>query len=286
MKVFNNITDLHTYISSEKSAGKTVGFVPTMGALHAGHISLVRQALEACDTCIVSIFVNPTQFNDPKDLETYPRTLEADSKLLAEVGTTAIFAPSVEVMYPQDELIRSDYAVGRVAEVMEGKHRPGHFQGVMQVVQRLFQIVQPDIAFFGQKDFQQVAVIRAMCKLINSPVKIVDCPIIREEDGLALSSRNVRLTTEQRSYAPNIYRVLSESLSYAQSHNPQETIQWVTETLNAIPTLRVEYFEIVDSLSLESIDSWTESAAPHGCITVFCGDVRLIDNISYTDAVR
>lgn len=286
MKVFNNITDLHTYISSEKSAGKTVGFVPTMGALHAGHISLVRQALEACDTCIVSIFVNPTQFNDPKDLETYPRTLEADSKLLAEVGTTAIFAPSVEVMYPQDELIRSDYAVGRVAEVMEGKHRPGHFQGVMQVVQRLFQIVQPDIAFFGQKDFQQVAVIRAMCKLINSPVKIVDCPIIREEDGLALSSRNVRLTTEQRSYAPYIYRVLSESLSYAQSHSPQETIQWVTETLNAIPTLRVEYFEIVDSLSLESIDSWTESAAPHGCITVFCGDVRLIDNISYTDAVR
>lgn len=286
MKVFNNIEDLQSYVTSEKSQGKTVGFVPTMGALHAGHISLVKQALEECDTCIVSIFVNPTQFNDPKDLETYPRTLEADSQLLAEVGTTAVFAPSVEVMYPSDTEVRSDYAVGRVAEVMEGKHRPGHFQGVMQVVQRLFEIVKPDVAFFGQKDFQQVAVIRAMCRLIGSPVKIVDCPIVREADGLALSSRNVRLTAEQREYAPHIYRVLRESLTYAQTHSPVETIQWVTESLNAIPTLRVEYFEIVDSLSLEGIASWTESERPHGCITVFCGEVRLIDNISYIDAVR
>ncbi len=281
MKIFDDIQSLQSFVAQCKGEGKTVGFVPTMGALHAGHVSLVEQALRDCDVCIVSVFVNPTQFNDPKDLETYPRTLEADCERLKEAGATAVFAPSVEVMYPANEQVRNDYAVGRVAEVMEGAHRPGHFQGVMQVVQRLFEIVQPDTAFFGQKDFQQVAVIRAMCRLIGSPVRIVDCPIIREDDGLALSSRNVRLTPEQRSYAPNIYRILSESLSYAQDHTPAETITWVMEGINAIPTLRVEYFEIVDSLSLESIAQWNDSTAPHGCITVFCGDVRLIDNISY-----
>lgn len=281
MKIFDDIQALQSFVSQCKSEGKTVGFVPTMGALHAGHVSLVEQALRDCDVCIVSVFVNPTQFNDPKDLETYPRTLEADCDRLREAGATAVFAPSVEIMYPANEHIRNDYAVGRVAEVMEGAYRPGHFQGVMQVVQRLFELVQPDTAFFGQKDFQQVAVIRAMCRLISSPVHIVDCPIVREHDGLALSSRNVRLTSEQRSYAPNIYRVLSESLSYAKSHSPAETVAWVVEAINAIPTLRVEYFEIVDSLSLESISSWSDSPQPHGCITVFCGEVRLIDNISY-----
>lgn len=281
MKIFDDIQSLQSFVAQCKGEGKTVGFVPTMGALHAGHVSLVEQALRDCDVCIVSVFVNPTQFNDPKDLETYPRTLEADCERLRTAGATAVFAPSVEVMYPANEQVRNDYAVGRVAEVMEGAHRPGHFQGVMQVVQRLFEIVQPDTAFFGQKDFQQVAVIHAMCRLIGSPVRIVDCPIIREDDGLALSSRNVRLTPEQRSYAPNIYRILSESLSYAQDHTPAETITWVIEAINAIPTLRVEYFEIVDSLSLESIAQWSDSTAPHGCITVFCGDVRLIDNISY-----
>lgn len=283
MRIFENIVALQAFIAEAKRNGLTIGFVPTMGALHAGHISLVQEAKKACDLCVVSIFVNPTQFNDPKDLHTYPRTVEADSELLRSYGADAAFVPRVEVIYPEDETIRNDYEVGRVAEVMEGKHRPGHFQGVMQVVQRLFEIVQPDKAFFGEKDFQQIAVIKAMCRLLNSAVEIVACPIVREEDGLALSSRNVRLTEEQRGFAPNIYRVLRESLSYAKTHSPKATEEWVVEQLNAIPTLRVEYFEIVDSLSLERITTWRESESPQGCITVFCGEVRLIDNISYAE---
>lgn len=283
MRIFENIVALQAFIAEAKRNGLTIGFVPTMGALHAGHISLVQEAKKACDLCVVSIFVNPTQFNDPKDLHTYPRTVEADSELLRSYGADAAFVPTVKVIYPEDEAIRNDYEVGRVAEVMEGKHRPGHFQGVMQVVQRLFEIVQPDKAFFGEKDFQQIAVIKAMCRLLNSAVEIVACPIVREEDGLALSSRNVRLTEEQRGFAPNIYRVLRESLSYAKIHSPKATEEWVVEQLNAIPTLRVEYFEIVDSLSLERITTWRESESPQGCITVFCGEVRLIDNISYAE---
>lgn len=271
--------EIRLYVEAERAAGRTVGFVPTMGALHAGHISLVKRALEACDRCVVSVFVNPTQFNDPKDLETYPRTFEADAKLLAEAGAHAVFHPSVEEIYPErDERV---FEVGRVAEVMEGAHRPGHFNGVMQVVSRLFDIVRPEKAFFGEKDFQQIAVIRAMCRLLNSPVEIVDCPIVREADGLALSSRNVRLTPEQRIIAPSIYRILGESLDFAKGHTPAETEHWVTDRLNAIDQLRVEYYEIVDADSLERVEHWSDSAHIQGCITVFCGEVRLIDNIAY-----
>ncbi|KGO01115.1 pantoate--beta-alanine ligase [Porphyromonas sp. COT-290 OH3588] len=279
MKVFNSAAELQAYITTERTAGRTVGFVPTMGALHAGHISLVKRALQECDRCVVSVFVNPTQFNDPKDLATYPRTFEADALLLAEAGADAVFHPSVEEVYPErDERI---FEVGRVAEVMEGAHRPGHFNGVMQVVSRLFDIVRPDKAFFGDKDFQQIAVVRAMVRLIGSPVQIVDCPIVREADGLALSSRNVRLTPEQRSIAPNIYRTLRESLDFAKEHTPKETELWVINQLNAIEQLRVEYYEIVDADSLERVESWQDSLRIQGCITVFCGEVRLIDNIAY-----
>lgn len=279
MQIFHEIVPLQAFVDDARASGGSIGFVPTMGALHAGHISLVKQALEVCDVCIVSVFVNPTQFNDPKDLETYPRTFEADAKLLANAGATAVFHPSVKVIYPhQDD---RTFNVGRVAEVMEGAHRPGHFNGVMQVVSRLFDIVRPDKAFFGEKDFQQIAVIRAMCRLIDSPVEIVDCPIVRENDGLALSSRNVRLTAEQRALAPNIYRVLHESQTYAQTHTPEETTQWVIDKINTIPSLRVEYYEIVDADSLETIKQWSDTHRPQGCITVFCGEVRLIDNISY-----
>lgn len=279
MKVFNSAAELQAYITSERTAGRSVGFVPTMGALHAGHISLVRRAREACDRCVVSVFVNPTQFNDPKDLATYPRTFEADALLLAEAGADAVFHPSVEEVYPErDERI---FEVGRVAEVMEGAHRPGHFNGVMQVVSRLFDIVRPDKAFFGDKDFQQIAVVRAMVRLLGLPVEIIDCPIVREADSLALSSRNVRLTPEQRSIAPNIYRILRESLDFAKGHTPKETELWVVNQLNAIEQLRVEYYEIVDADSLERVESWQDSPRIQGCITVFCGEVRLIDNIAY-----
>jgi len=279
MNIYKSIEDLQAFVEAERAKGLRIAFVPTMGALHAGHLSLVRRALSECDRCIVSVFVNPTQFNDPRDLETYPRTLEADSTLLASVGASALFAPEVSTIYPEEDTRTFD--VGAVAEVMEGRYRPGHFNGVMQVVSRLFDIVRPDCAYFGEKDFQQIAVIRAMVRLIDSPVEIIACPIVREADGLALSSRNVRLSAEERREAPQIYRILSESRSWAKEMSPQQVIERVTEQINAVPHLRVEYFEIVDTDSLQPIASWSDSPAPHGCITVFCGEVRLIDNIAY-----
>nr|WP_313966774.1 pantoate--beta-alanine ligase [uncultured Porphyromonas sp.] len=279
MNIYKSIEDLQAFVEAERAKGLRIAFVPTMGALHAGHLSLVRRALSECDRCIVSVFVNPTQFNDPRDLETYPRTLEADSTLLASVGASALFAPEVSTIYPEEDT--RTFEVGAVAEVMEGRYRPGHFNGVMQVVSRLFDIVRPDCAYFGEKDFQQIAVIRAMVRLIGSPVEIIACPIVREADGLALSSRNVRLSAEERREAPQIYRILSESRSWAKEMSPQQVIERVTEQINAVPHLRVEYFEIVDTDSLQPIASWSDSPAPHGCITVFCGEVRLIDNIAY-----
>lgn len=279
MNIYKSIEDLQAFVEAERAKGLRIAFVPTMGALHAGHLSLVRRALSECDRCIVSVFVNPTQFNDPRDLETYPRTLEADSTLLASVGASALFAPEVSTIYPEEDTRTFD--VGAVAEVMEGRYRPGHFNGVMQVVSRLFDIVRPDCAYFGEKDFQQIAVIRAMVRLIGSPVEIIACPIVREADGLALSSRNVRLSAEERREAPQIYHILSESRSWAKNMSPQQVIERVTEQINAVPHLRVEYFEIVDTDSLQPIASWSDSPAPHGCITVFCGEVRLIDNIAY-----
>lgn len=279
MNIYKSIEDLQAFVEAERAKGLRIAFVPTMGALHAGHLSLVRRALTECDRCIVSVFVNPTQFNDPRDLETYPRTLEADSELLASVGASALFAPEVSTIYPEEDT--RTFEVGAVAEVMEGRYRPGHFNGVMQVVSRLFDIVRPDCAYFGEKDFQQIAVIRAMVQLIGSPVEIIACPIVREADGLALSSRNVRLSAEERREAPQIYRILSESRSWAKEMSPQQVIERVTEQINAVPHLRVEYFEIVDTNSLQPIASWSDSPAPHGCITVYCGEVRLIDNIAY-----
>ena len=279
MNIYKSIEDLQAFVEAERAKGLRIAFVPTMGALHAGHLSLVRRALSECDRCIVSVFVNPTQFNDPRDLETYPRTLEADSTLLASVGASALFAPEVSTIYPEEDT--RTFEVGAVAEVMEGRYRPGHFNGVMQVVSRLFDIVRPDCAYFGEKDFQQIAVIRAMVRLIGSPVEIIACPIVREADGLALSSRNVRLSAEERREAPQIYRILSESRSWAKDMSPQQVIERVTEQINAVPHLRVEYFEIVDTDSLQPIASWSDSPAPHGCITVYCGEVRLIDNIAY-----
>lgn len=281
MNIFTDIEALQAFITEKREQAQTVGFVPTMGALHAGHISLVEIAKQQCSICIVSIFVNPTQFNDPKDLATYPRTLDADCLLLRGKGVDAVFAPSIDVIYPQETPVCNDYKIGRIAELMEGKYRPGHFSGVMQVVKRLFDITSPDKAFFGEKDFQQIAVIRAMCRLVDAPVEIVACPIVREVDGLALSSRNVRLSPEERAVAPTIYRVLRESLSYANKHSVQETKDWVTTQLNKAQYLSVEYFEVVDAQSLEPIERWEDSAMPHGCITVYCGSVRLIDNISY-----
>ena len=279
MKIVSSIKDLKHFLAVEREKGKKIGLVPTMGALHAGHISLVKRCVAENDICVVSDFVNPTQFNDKHDLETYPRTLEADCALLEPVGCDYVFAPSVAEMYPEPDTRVFD--LGPVAAVMEGPRRPGHFNGVAQVVSKLFYIVEPDNAYFGEKDFQQIAVIREMVRQLNLPVHIVDCPIQREADGLALSSRNTRLTPEQRQKAPVIARTLKESTTFVPAKSVQEVIDFVVNTINQVPEMKVEYFEIVDGHTMQSIKNWSDTTYPVGCITVYCGEVRLIDNIKY-----
>lgn len=279
MKIVNSIQELKRYLAEERQHNKQIGFVPTMGALHNGHLSLVKRCVEENDVCVVSVFVNPTQFNDKNDLATYPRTLDKDSALLEPVGCDYVFAPTETEMYPEPDTRTFDF--GTVSAVMEGARRPGHFNGVAQIVSKLFYAVEPDNAYFGEKDFQQIAVIRAMVKQLNIPVKINACPILREDDGLALSSRNVRLTPEQRQKAPLIARTLKESTNFAAGKSVQETIDYVVNTINADPVMRVEYYEIVDGITMESIKDWSDTEYAVGCITVYCGEVRLIDNVRY-----
>ena len=279
MKIVKGINELKGYLVDSKRNGKRIGLVPTMGALHKGHLSLVERCVRENDICVVSVFVNPTQFNDKHDLETYPRTLEADCALLESAGCDFVFAPSVEEMYPEPDTRTFDF--GTVMQVMEGAKRPGHFNGVAQVVSKLFYIVEPDNPYFGEKDFQQIAVIRAMVKQLQIPVQINACPIVREADGLALSSRNTRLTPALRQKAPLIARTLQESKALAATKSVREVIDYVVNTLNADPDLEVEYYEIVDGDSLVSIQDWKDTSYAVGCVTVYCGEVRLIDNIKY-----
>ena len=280
MVIIHTINELQKHLEvRHRLSGSMIGFVPTMGALHAGHISLVEQCKREQRFCVVSIFVNPTQFNDKNDFHTYPRTLEKDCRLLETVGCDCVFAPSEKEMYPEPDTRIFD--LGTVAEVMEGAFRPGHFNGVAQVVSRLFDIVKPDYAYFGEKDYQQIAVIRVMIKQLKIKIALIACPTVREIDGLAMSSRNVRLTPEQRRVAPAIAQTLKESRNFASSKNVREVEEWVTQTLNHTPYMRVEYFSIVDGQSLQPVKSWNEAKDPIGCIAVFCGEVRLIDNIKY-----
>lgn len=281
MEIIRKISRLTELSAEAKVAGRCVGLVPTMGALHAGHLSLIERARKECDFVVVSVFVNPTQFNNAVDLQTYPRTEEADCGLLRDAGVDVAFIPSVEEVYPEPDTRVFD--LGEVAAVMEGPMRPGHFNGVAQIVSKLFAIVNPDKAYFGEKDFQQIAVIRRMVKICGFDIEIVSCPIKREDDGLALSSRNVRLTPENRAIAPMIYAVLRESVDFAKSHTVEQTRTMVADKLNAISGLEVEYYEIVDPVTMQPVSDWNDSAngAPQGCITVYCGDVRLIDNIKY-----
>lgn len=280
MEIIRTVSGLQDRINSARAAGKSIGLVPTMGALHAGHLSLVERARRDNDIVVVSVFVNPTQFNNPDDLRTYPRTEEADCAKLSGAGVDIAFIPTVEEMYPQPDTRTFD--LGPVAEVMEGAMRPGHFNGVAQVVSKLFAMTQPDRAYFGEKDFQQIAVIRRMVELEGFDIEIVDCPIRREDDGLALSSRNVRLTPEQRAIAPAIHRTLASSLEWADSHSLEETRRYVVDTINSFPHMEVEYYDIVDPLTMQPLAEWPATGDAVGCVTVYCGDVRLIDNIRYT----
>ena len=279
MKLVHTIQELRAELDIQRKAGKKIGFVPTMGALHEGHASLVRRAVAENEIVVVSVFVNPTQFNDKNDLLKYPRTLEADCELLEKEGTAYVFAPSVEEIYPEPDTRQFSYAP--LDTVMEGKFRPGHFNGVCQVVSKLFMMVEPDVAYFGEKDFQQLAIIREMVKQMNFPLQIVGCPIVREADGLALSSRNARLSDEQRKQALEISQTLFKSQEYAGSHTVEETQKFVEESIAAAEGLELEYFEIVDGMTLQKIASWDDTDYIVGCITVFCGEVRLIDNIKY-----
>ncbi|MBD5385550.1 pantoate--beta-alanine ligase [bacterium] len=281
MQIIRSVGELADYVAMQKNHHHSIGFVPTMGALHAGHISLVERAVEENGVAVVSVFVNPTQFNNPVDLATYPRKEEEDFRLLAKAGVSAVFAPSVEEMYPAGTERDHEYNLGSAAEVMEGKFRPGHFQGVAQVVHRLFELVRPDRAYFGEKDFQQIAVIRNMVESEHLPVEIIPCPIKRAEDGLALSSRNALLTDEQRLRAPEIHAALKDSVAYAANHSVRATHDSVVERLDAVPEMRVEYFEIVDGRTLMPVEEWDEAEMVVGCITVYNGNVRLIDNIRY-----
>lgn len=279
MQVVYSIAELQQRLCAYRKEGKTIGFVPTMGALHAGHASLVERSVSENDVTVVSVFLNPTQFNDKKDLEKYPRTLQADCVLLERCGAQLVFAPSVEEVYPEPDTRVFSYPP--TDTVMEGAFRPGHFNGVCQVVSKLFTYVQPHKAYFGEKDFQQIAVIQRMVDDLKFDLQIVPCPVIREESGLAMSSRNMLLTLEERELAANIYRVLKESRTLGQS--VPETLQYVVNELDAIPGLKVQYYSIVDGYTLADVASWDEAESVVGCITVFCGEtpIRLIDHIRY-----
>lgn len=282
MVVVKSVNELKKQVGRLRDEHKSIGFVPTMGALHQGHLQLVSRCVAENDACVVSLFINPTQFNDKNDFNRYPRTLENDIALLASVGCAIVFAPSAEEMYTPSEMETVfEFDFGGLDEVMEGIFRPGHFNGVVQVVSKLFSMVTPDKAYFGEKDFQQLAIIRRMVQVMIFPIEIVGCPIVREKSGLALSSRNALLSEQERTTAAVIYRTLSESKQLMHEKTVAETKAWVIDRLNAIDGLKVEYYEIVNGNSLQSITDWSDADYVVGCVTVYCGKVRLIDNINY-----
>lgn len=278
MFLVESVSGLHEKLKSFGSSA-SIGFVPTMGALHEGHISLVKKAVADTDVVVVSIFVNPTQFNDPKDLERYPRNLDADLKLLEETSCHIVFAPGVKDIYPEPDNRKFNF--GLLETVMEGKHRPGHFNGVAQVVSKLFEIVNPNKAYFGLKDFQQLAIIKNMVAQLNLPVEIVPCPIVREESGLAMSSRNELLSAEERKNAAQISETLFKAKELAAVKSVKELKNWIVETINKNKYLTVEYADIVDDIQLQSVKNWSENVVKVCCVAVFCGKVRLIDNIVF-----
>lgn len=279
MELLTTIKEVQQALSADRRNGHSIGFVPTMGALHPGHLSLVERAGQENERVVVSIFVNPTQFNNPSDLKSYPRTLDTDLGLLTTCPCDYVFTPDVTEIYPEPDTRKFDF--GTLETLMEGHFRPGHFNGVAQVVSKLFEIVKPDNAYFGLKDFQQYSVIKAMCSMLQLPVRIVPCDIVREGDGLAMSSRNSLLTEKHRAAAPQIFSILQEAVSESEFFGPEEIKRRVTAKIDSIPLLQLEYFDIVDEQTLQTITSWEQKFTKIGCIAVFAGSVRLIDNIVF-----
>ncbi len=278
MKIVHLPANIQVILNEVRNSGKTIGLVPTMGALHEGHLSLVRKSVNDNDFTVVSVFVNPTQFNNPDDLAKYPRNLDKDSELLKSIGCDLIFAPNKEDIYSEDELKETfSFDFGGLDEVMEGAFRPGHFNGVVQIVSKLFELVQPHKSYFGEKDYQQLAIIHRMTKLMNFDIEIVDCPIIREKSGLAMSSRNERLTFEQRKIAASISKVLFECRNFVPKLSPFEIKEKVVSEINKIQALQLEYFEVANAETLQPAVDWNQPTVAF--IAVCCGDVRLIDNI-------
>ena len=279
MEIFSTKADLATAIGDYRKRGSGIALVPTMGALHEGHLSLVRHAQNKQDCIVVSIFVNPTQFNDPADLKKYPRTPEKDLDLLLNEGVDLVFVPEVKEMYPEED--RRDFDLAGLDLVMEGEHRPGHFRGVAQIVSKLFEAVNPDRAYFGQKDFQQVVIIRQLVKVLELNLEIISCPIIRESDGLAMSSRNVRLGPKARLEAPFIFRTLTRARELRHSMDPAELKHWVENAFRERNGFQLEYFEIVDSMNLQTVRSWEDPGTKVACVAVFLDGIRLIDNLIF-----
>ncbi len=278
MILFKKEYQLQNYLNTLKSDKKSIGIVPTMGALHDGHLSLIQKAKEDNDCVVCTIFVNPTQFNNATDLEKYPRTVAKDIELLTSIGTDVLLMPSVEEVYPEglDTTLELDF--GKLATTMEGEFRPGHFDGMAQVVNRLVNMVQPHSLYMGQKDFQQITIVRSMLTQLESKIKLVMVPIMRHEDGLAMSSRNVRLTPENRNRAVIISQTLSEAKNKVENKTPKEVETWAMKELS-IPEFKPEYFEIVDGITLQPIDDFNETDFAVACTAVWAGEVRLIDNM-------
>lgn len=279
MLVFDKIKNTGKYLSQQRKSGHTIGFVPTMGALHEGHLELMRRAKRENDLLVVSIFVNPLQFNNPEDLTKYPRDFETDKQMLIDVGCDVLFYPEVEEMYPEE--VTKEYDFGKLSSVMEGAFRDGHFNGVAIVVHKLFEIVDPDNAYFGEKDFQQLAIIQKMVEIENLGVNIVPCAIVREKDGLAMSSRNQRLTGEERMIAPFIYKCLNEARQKIGVMNPMELTEMVENQFADQPAFNLEYFQLADDKDLQPIESWENASGIVAFIAAYLGNVRLIDNVRY-----
>lgn len=277
MLIYTKIADLSAFLKGIKSLNQSVGFVPTMGALHNGHISLIEASKKACNVTICSVFVNPTQFNDKADLERYPRMPEKDAKFLEMANCDVLFLPSVEEIYPKKDETRFDF--GLLDKILDGKHRPGHFNGVAQVVKRLFEIVKPDKAFFGEKDYQQVMIIKALVKQMNSNIEIVACPILREADGLAMSSRNTLLTKEEREIASRVPKLMLEAQKIAKEKSITAAKLFIEEETKKVPLMKLDYFEICDAGTLEEISEITSDKKAIALIALFVGKIRLIDNL-------
>ena len=278
MFLFKKVVDVQKFLNTKRAKGNSIGFVPTMGALHQGHLSLIEASKAHCEITVCSIFVNPTQFNETKDLQKYPRTIGADIELLSSIETEVLFLPSVEEVYPSDidTTLKLDFGV--LANIMEGEFRPGHFDGMAQVVWRLIDILKPDKIFMGQKDFQQQAIVRNMLEQMQSEVELIMCPIVREEDGLAMSSRNLRLKKENRILAPIISKTLNDAKAMIGEKTPKEIKEWALQTLQQ-PDFKPEYFEIVDGISLQPIMNFKDSDFIVACTAAWAGEVRLIDNM-------